>query len=378
MQVALYLKHFPASGSPIVGGSATAVNGLAAGFAHHGADTVVLCEGAQRCSTLAAGGFRIECFRNMGRYRSFGVAPELCDFAADTLQPSGVCLLHGIFHPSCFALARALRRRGVPYIANPQDPYDHWMFGRNPHLKWPYWYLFERRYLRDALAVQLLDRRHEGPLRRLGIGTPAFETPNGVTSAQAEKEPPPRAGDGGPSFLFLGRLDAYNKGLDTLIEGFASIARSQGQRATLTLRGPDWGDRARLSRRVDELGLTDRVAFLDPDYGRSSVELIADHDLLCLPSRFEGFGLVALEAMLASRVLLVSERAGVARHVAASGCGLVVPPSTEGVAQGLAALLGRRTSWTEMGRRGRRYVLEQLQWNHVAGRALESYARLLN
>src|SRR5689334_23887991 len=31
-------------------------------------------------------------------------------------------------------------------------------------------------------------------------------------------------------------------------------------------------------------------------------------------SRFEGFGLAALEAMLAGRVLLVSERAGIARQ----------------------------------------------------------------
>jgi len=382
MQVALYLKHFPASGSPIVGGTATGVNGLATGFAQNGVEAVVLCEGAERRSTTSAEGFRIECFRNRRRYQSFGVSPELCDFAAKTLKPSGVCQLHGIFHPACFALGRELRRRGVPYVVNPHDPYDRWMFSRNPHLKWPYWYLFERRHLRDALAVQLLDQRHEEPLRRLGIGTPAFEVPNGVHAAQAVAEPPPIASARdtaeGPSLIFLGRLDAYNKGLDTLIEAFANFTRSPGPQATLTLRGPDWGDRARLARRVDELGLMNRVAILDPDYRRSSVEILTDHDLLCLPSRFEGFGLVALEAMLAGRVLLVSERAGVARHVTASGCGVAVPPTVTGVAQGLAALFGRRGQWTDMGRLGRRYVLERLQWNHVAGRALETYARLLN
>ena len=100
--------------------------------------------------------------------------------------------------------------------------------------------------------------------------------------------------------------------------------------------------------------------------------------LLCLPSRFEGFGLVVLEAMLASRVVLVSERAGVSRHVVASGCGVSVAPTVEGVTQGLQALLARRREWPAMGRLGRQYALEHLQWNHIAESALESYERLLS
>ena len=378
MRVALYLKHFPAAGGPLVGGTATAVDGLATGLAHAGAEAVVLCEGAARSSARAPGGYRIESFRNAGRYRGFGLSPELRRYAADDLAGGAICLLNGIFHPSCFALGRELRRCGVPYVAIPHDPYDRWMFGRNAHLKWPYWYLFERRHLREALAVQLLDRRHEAPLRRLGITTPVIETPNGVKE-EAARDAGTDAGSGAaPSLVFLGRLDAYNKGLDTLLDAFAQVVPRSEERITLTLRGPDWGDRARLARRAAELGLADRVAFLDPDYGRSPVELLGEHDLLCLPSRFEGFGLVALEAMLAGRVLLVSERAGVARHVLASGCGLSVPPTVDGLACGLLALLERREGWPEMGRRGRRYVLRRLRWDKVAADALDSYARLVN
>src|SRR6185295_4818456 len=112
-----------------------------------------------------------------------------------------------IFHPACFALGRALRRHGVPYVANPQDPYDRWMFGRNAHLKWPYWYLFERRHLAQARAIQVLDLKHEAALRRLGIATPVIETPNGVCASAA-----PPLGPGGPravpSVVYLGRIDA--------------------------------------------------------------------------------------------------------------------------------------------------------------------------
>ena len=378
MRIALYLKHFPAAGAPLIGGSATAVDGLATGFAQNGADALVLCEGPERRSACAAGGYRIECFRNRGRYRSFGVARELPRYAADELgREGGLCLLTGMFHPACYALGRALRRLGVPYVALPNDPYDRWMFRRNPHLKWPYWFLFERRHLRQARAIQLLDRRHEAALRRLGVDTPVIEAPAGVPAVDG----PPRAArrpGRAPRLIFLGRMDAYNKGLDILIDAFARVTVWAVPAPLLTLRGPDWGDCARLQQRAAARALDGRVAFHGPDFARSPMDILAEHDLLCLPSRFEGFGLVALEAMLAGRVLLVSERAGVARHVVASGCGVSVPPTVEGVAAGLGALLERRASWPEMGQRGRRYALERLQWRTVAAGALAAYARLLS
>jgi glycosyltransferase involved in cell wall biosynthesis len=382
MRIALYLKHYPASGAPLVGGTATAVHGLASGLAQNGADTIVLCEGLARSSVMTPDGYRVECFPNPGRYRSFRVAHGMAHYVADKLREQpGLCMLHGIFHPACFALGRALRRLGVPYVANPQDPYDRWMFRRNAHLKWPYWYLFERRHLAGASAIQVLDRRHEEPLRRLGIVTPVIETPNGVSPGAAmmpERSRPRLSPHAPPRIVYMGRIDAYNKGLDTLVDAFSRAAALTRRRLTLTLRGPDWGDRAQLERRAAVLGLSERVDFLGPDYTRSPPDILADYDLLCLPSRFEGFGLVALEAMLAGRVLVVSERAGVARHVVASGCGISVPPTVEGVAGGLLALLERRDAWAVMGQRGRRYVLEQLQWKDVAAGALAGYARLLH
>jgi len=375
-RIALYLKHFPPSGTPVQGGSATAVDGLASGLARNGADAVVLCEGRERSSVRAPGGYRIECFPNPGRYRSFRVAQALPRYLDKRVGARpGLCLLYGIFTPSCYALGRALRQLGIPYVASPLDPYDRWMFRRSAHLKWPYWYLFERRYLRDAHAIQVLDQRHEEPLRRLGIRTPVIESPTGVADSPA---PAAQWRLEAPGAVFLGRIDAYNKGLDTLIDAFARVADRVEPRLTLTLRGPDWGDRARLERRVRSLGLSKRVAFLGPDYGTAPPDILAGYELLCLPSRFEGFGLVALEAMLAERVMLVSERAGVARHVMASGCGVSVPPTVDGVASGLMTLLRRRSHWADMGRRGRRYALARLHWKKVAADALGNYARLLS
>lgn len=376
MRVTLYLKHFPASGGPLNQGTSRAVDGLAAGLAANGARVTVLCEGPARSSIMTVRRYAVECFENTRGYRTFTLAPGLKRYVADYLaHRQGLCLINGMFNPSVYAMGRWLLRHGVPYVVVPHDPYERAVFASNPHLKWPYWYLFERRLLERARAVQLLDGRQELCLRRLGIGTRVIETLNGVApdTIPPESQLRWRAPEGPVHLIFLGRIDAHNKGLDILVRALPRLTGVADVR--LTLQGPDWGDRARLEKQA--AGMTaGRVTFRGPDYGRPSPRIIAEHDVFCLPSRFEGFGLAALEAMLAARVLLVSERAGIARHVLASGCGVVVAPTPAGIADGLLALLQRRSEWRGMGLAGRRYALENLQWKNIAAGALEQYRKL--
>ncbi|MCI3951193.1 MAG: glycosyltransferase [Burkholderiales bacterium] len=331
----LYLKHFPASGTPLIGGTSVAVDGLASGLAANGAQVTVLCEGPRPGAVKCAAGYTIECCLNRKRYRTFAVSPAMRRRVVEQLEGQrGLCVLNGIFHPSVYGLARWLHRHRVPYVVAPHDPYDRAM--------------------------------------------PVIETPNGVavnSTGDASRlhwrhprEP--------VHLLFLGRMDAYNKGLDVLLEAFSHL--NAETRAKLTLQGPDGGDRSRLEKQAAKRSLDGSVAFQPADYSRPSHEVIADHDLFCLPSRFEGFGLAALEAMLAARVLLVSERAGIARHVEASGCGVCVQPTVSGVVEGFRQLMRRRTQWREMGLSGRRYALTHLQWQNIAGAALERYAELLS
>jgi glycosyltransferase involved in cell wall biosynthesis len=377
MQVMLYLKHFPPTG-PVNDGTSTAVDGLASGLAENGARVTVLCEGPARKSVKNGRGYGIECFANPRPFRTFALSPGLERYIAErTAARRSVCLINGMFNPPVYAMARCLRRHGVPYVMVPHDPYDPVVFRRNPHLKWPYWYLFERRLLRQASAIQVMDERHGAWLPGLGVDTHVIHAENGIAPASVplEEELAWRAMDEPARLMFLGRIDAYNKGLDTLVDAFALVALRADVR--LTVQGPDWGDRARLEKRAAGATGAAWVRFLPPDYERASPRLIAEHDVFCLPSRFEGFGLAALEAMLAGRVLLISERAGIARHIQASDCGVTVEPTTAGVTKGLFTLLKRRAEWREMGLAGRRYALANLQWKSIAADALAEYERLV-
>jgi glycosyltransferase involved in cell wall biosynthesis len=229
--------------------------------------------------------------------------------------------------------------------------------------------------LREAKAIQVLDFRHAEWLRALGVHTPIIEVLNGYAPDDVlPLESLNWRTDGPPRLLYLGRIDAHNKGLDHLLDAFKQLENQTD--AQLTIQGPDWGDKQMIMRRAEKLGLNNRVQFREPDFDKPAAQISAEHDIFLLPSRFEGFGLSALEAMLAGRVVMVSDVAGIAPHVRASKCGVVVTSEVNHIKSGLMELINLRSKWKEMGLAGREYALHHLRWENIAAQTMERYREM--
>lgn len=70
----------------------------------------------------------------------------------------------------------------------------------------------------------------------------------------------------------------------------------------------------------------------------------------------------------------------IARHsqFEKNGCGIVVDPTAADLDRAVRYLLEHRHRWQAMGRRGREYALENLNWNRLAKRTLTQYLQRLN
>lgn len=153
------------------------------------------------------------------------------------------------------------------------------------------------------------------------------------------------------------------KGLDVALR---ALARCRDRGAGLWVAGAD--PPARWRALADRLGVADRVRFLGP---RSDMERVyAASDGLILPSRYDAFGLVCLEAAASGRPVVASARAGASEVLA--GCGAVVddPEDVSGFAAALEALSSaeRRRRCGEAGRR----AAARLDWP----RQIEALRRL--
>ncbi len=123
-------------------------------------------------------------------------------------------------------------------------------------------------------------------------------------------------GRGQRAVLALSRLHP-KKGLDVLIRAVQTMPDVV---LWLAGQGPL---RAELEALVQTLGLQERVRFLGWRTDRGA--LLRAADVCCLPSRYEPFGTVILEAWAAKTPFVACRSAGPAAHVADGENGLLVP-----------------------------------------------------
>jgi glycosyltransferase involved in cell wall biosynthesis len=206
--------------------------------------------------------------------------------------------------------------------------------------------------------------------------------PNGFHPARFDPSPegaPFRASIGmartTPLVVFAGRL-ASNKGLHHLVPAFAALREGHPD-ARLVLAGEDQDQRARLEALARKAGVADRVHFtghLDEATYRSA---LAAADVFVLPSEWEAFGIVLVEAM-ACGVPCVATRVGGAPDVVQDGVtGRVVPYGDEAaLAQAIGGLLDDRPLAARMGEAGRARAFKEYSWDAVVERTLDLYREL--
>ena len=237
-------------------------------------------------------------------------------------------------------LARPLFPRGTRLIVRPANylTSNHRELIRDA----PLWHRLSFALNRFALtrADHLICQGEDlaGDLAAAGIETPTSVIGNPIDVDEVDR----LASDsvtlpGSPALLAVGRL-TRQKGLDLLVPAFAKLSETWPE-AHLTIVGTG-PDEAALRRQRDDLGLRERVTF------RGFVEnphpLMRAADLYVLPSRYEGFPNVALEALACGTPVVAAACPGVAGLVLPGVNGWLAPKEdVAGLAQTL--LLAVRT-----------------------------------
>ncbi len=173
--------------------------------------------------------------------------------------------------------------------------------------------------------------------------------------------------------LCVGRSTDPNKGIATLVKALARLP----QDVRLTLVDDDSPDNqvrawAREAGVLDRLHLTGRVGTTEliTLYRRAAVVVV--------PSRYEGFGLPAVEAM-ACGTPVVATRAGALPEVIqlTEGGILAERDDPESIARAVGRLLADPALRNTMASRGRARVVEKLGWPRIAARTAEVYAEVV-
>lgn len=129
--------------------------------------------------------------------------------------------------------------------------------------------------------------------------------PNGVDPTRWQALPPP-AGFSALRVIMPARLDLNQKDPLTLIKAAAKLHR-QGVDIKVTIVGSGI-DEARVRETIMAENAADYIALIP--HSDDVPSLVAQHNVLCLSTKFEGLGLVLVEAMLAHRMAIASRVSG--------------------------------------------------------------------
>ncbi|MFW3169853.1 glycosyltransferase [Geodermatophilus sp. CPCC 206100] len=166
----------------------------------------------------------------------------------------------------------------------------------------------------------------------------------------------------------VGRVEEQ-KGADTLVRAAVAVTGAV-PRAHVVVVG-DGAHRARVEALAAELGLAGRVHVTG--WRHDLGDVVRAIDVLALPSRWEAFGIVNLEAMAAAKPVVGFAVGGVPEVVVHGETGLLSPPgAADDLARDLVRVLTDPELAARLGAAGRRRLLERF----TPGAMVQAHAEL--
>ena len=230
--------------------------------------------------------------------------------------------------------------------------------------------------LERADAVVAVSRDLRKDVLELGVSAEKVRwIPNGVDCRLFTGAISRQPGEGGWRLLYVGRF-VEEKGLRILLEALGLIRRRRSD-ISLTLIGghPATGTSGPFLPQVAALGLSDCVEFRDAVAPEEMPHHMSRHDLVVLPSFYDSFGIVLIEAM-ACGLPVVATRCGGPEEVVDDRAGrLVEIGNAEDLAAGILAVIDGYSGYDRQAIR--RVARERYDYREVVGQIYELYEEVL-
>lgn len=184
--------------------------------------------------------------------------------------------------------------------------------------------------------------------------------------------------------LFVGRIEPL-KGLDTLIKAMSCLQLREGKRVHLAIIGGDpsaspqemSAEMARLQKLCDDLSVGQTVVFLGKRDQDRLPYYYSAAELLVMPSHYESFGMVALEAMACGTPVIASEVGGLAYLVRDGETGYTIPDQEpETLCEKISWLLNDHELHATMSQRAVEYA-QDYAWEKITKQIVDVYQGLV-
>ena len=283
-------------------------------------------------------------------------------------------VFHETYRKQYPRIARQLTKNGIPYVIVPHGS----LTNKAQHIKWlkkkAANILLFGRYINGAKAIQLLSRREYEETR---FGKRKFVSTNGVQMPGIRKE---TFSEEGVKFCFIGRLDAYVKGLDLIMESVAKIRKELlEKKVRFFIYGPDYKGRYdNVKKLIEENNVGDIVSLNHELVGQDKLDVLLSSDVFIQASRTEGMPLGVLEALSYGIPSLVARGTNLGPEVEEFRAGWMAENTVDSLAETILRCLGDRERFAEYGKNAVSLVEERYSWDVIMKKTIEVYEEIVN
>ena len=184
--------------------------------------------------------------------------------------------------------------------------------------------------------------------------------------------------------MYAGRFD-QRKGIETLVRAIARPEVRRHENLKLMIAGgytpgeKDGIEKERITGIVKELGIEDITVFAGKIRHEDLASYYAAADICVVPSHYEPFGLVAIEAMASRTPVVASRVGGLKFSVADNKTGILATPQDEAdFAKAIDSILSNAEWREQLGKNARKRVERKFSWDGVAQQLDRKYLSQLN
>lgn len=282
-------------------------------------------------------------------------------------------VFHEAYRMEYLYISWVLRKRGIPYVIVPHGELGKLAQKKKQIKKKIANFLLFNKFICSAAALQCLSQREQDETCfkvNKFIGTNGIDLPNSKKESFRRK---------GCRILYIGRLDAFHKGLDLMIEAVASISDfMRSNDCTLSIYGPDLNGRYKyIQDMIVKYGLGDIVKLNHEITGIEKEKEILDTDIFLQTSRFEGMPMGILEALSYGLPCLVTRGTNIGESIAKSKLGWMTETNADSISDMLVIAVNDKDMYHIYSRNGIEFIRNNFAWNLVSKNTIGKYKNIV-
>ena len=284
-----------------------------------------------------------------------------------------IVVFHDCYRVAYLQISKVLRKNSIPYVLVPHGALGEEAQKKKAVKKVLGNLLLFNRFFNHANAIQVLSlREYEGTR----FGKNKFIATNGVNIPAERKR---EFSSKGIKYCYIGRLDAYHKGLDILLEGVSKVKKVLIENGvSIFIYGPDYKGRyANIQNLIERLEVSDIVSINHQVSGDEKTKVLLNADIFIQTSRFEGMPLGILEAMSYGLPCLVTRGTSIGTDVEKYKAGWMCETNADSISSAILRSINERGMYNQYSDNSINLVKDKYSWDVIAKQTVSKYEEII-